>query len=48
MKKKILKIVLGSSTGLIVLALVILIPLLMVLDFFGANITDTYLENKMD
>ena len=38
MKKKILKIVLGSSTGIIVLALVILIPVLMVLDFFGANI----------
>lgn len=48
MKKKILKIVLGSSTGLIVLALVILVPLLMVLDFFGANITDNYVENNMD
>ena len=48
MKKKILKIVLGSSTGLIVLALVILIPVLMVLDFFGANITDNYVENNMD
>ena len=48
MKKKMLKIVLGSSTGIIVLALVILIPVLMVLDFFGANITDNYVENNMD
>lgn len=48
MKKKILKIVLGSSTGLIVLALVILVPVLMILDFFGANITDNYVENNMD
>ena len=48
MKKKILKLVLGSSTGIIVLALVILVPVLMVLDFFGANITDKYVENNMD
>lgn len=48
LKKKVLKVVLGSSTGLIVMALIILVPVLMVLDFFGANITDNYVENNMD
>lgn len=47
-KSKVLKVVLGSSTGLIVVSMVILIPVLMVLDFFGANITDNYVENNMD
>ena len=41
-KKRILKIILGSSSGLIIMFLIILIPVLMVLDFFGANITDNY------
>ena len=36
MKKKVLKIILGSSTGLIILAIIILVPVLMILDFFGA------------
>ncbi len=48
MKKKIVKIVLGSSVGMVVMGLIIIIPLLMVLDFFGANITDNYVENNMD
>lgn len=30
------------------MALVIIIPCLMILDFFGANITDDYVENNMD
>ena len=47
-KNKILKIVLGSTTGMVVMSLVIIIPVLMVLDFFGANITDSYVENNMD
>ena len=47
-KSKILKIVMGSTTGMVVMGLVILIPVLMVLDFFGANITDNYVENNMD
>ena len=47
-KSKILKIVMGSTTGMVVMGLVILIPILMVLDFFGANITDNYVENNMD
>lgn len=28
--------------------MIVLIPVLMVLDFFGANITDDYVENNMD
>ena len=47
-KSKILKIVMGSTTGLVVISLIILVPVLMVLDFFGANITDNYVENNMD
>ena len=47
-KKRILKIILGSSSGLVIMILIILIPVLMVLDFFGANITDNYVENNMD
>lgn len=42
------KAILGSSAGMIVMFMVILIPVLMVLDFFGANITDDYVENNMD
>lgn len=30
------------------MALIIIIPVLMILDFFGANITDDYVENNMD
>ena len=48
MKKKIIKMILGSSTGIIVVGIIILVPVLMVLDFFGANITDNYVENNMD
>lgn len=48
MKKKILSILLLSSTGgLVVMALIILIPILMIMDFFGANITDGYVENNI-
>ena len=47
-KKRILKIVLGSSSGIIILFLIILIPVLLVLDFFGVNVTDNYVENNMD
>ena len=47
-KNKILKIVLCRTTGIVVMSLVIIIPVLMVLDFFGANITDNYVENNMD
>ena len=47
-KKRILKIILGSSTGVVIMFLIILIPLLMVLDFFGVNITDNYVENNYD
>lgn len=48
MKKKVLKIILGSSTGLIVMSIIIIVPVLMLLDFFGANITDGYIENNSD
>ena len=48
-KSKLLKkVVFGSSAGMIAMFLLILIPVLMVLDFFGANITDDYVENNMD
>ena len=46
MKKKIFKIITSSSIGMIGMGLVILIPILMVLDFFGADITDGYIENN--
>ena len=47
-KKRILKYILSSSTGIIVMSLIIIIPILMLLDFFGANITDNYVENNAD
>lgn len=48
-KKKLMKkVIFGSSLGMIVTALVIIVPCLMILDFFGANITDNYVENNMD
>ena len=47
-KNKILKILLGSSSGLIFMAIVIMVPILMLLDFFGANITNGYVENNSD
>lgn len=40
--------VFGSSAGMIIMFMIILIPVLMLLDFFGANITDNYVENNMD
>ena len=45
-KNKILKLVLSSSVGMFSLCFIILIPILMVLDFFGANVTDGYIENN--
>lgn len=48
MKSKKLKLVLSSSTGIVIMALIILIPILMVLDFFGANITDKYVANNSE
>ena len=47
-KSKIMKLVMGRSIGMVTMALVIIIPCLMILDFFGANITDDYVENNMD
>ena len=47
-KSKLMKIVMGSSTGMVVMSMIIIIPCLMLLDFFGANITDNYVENNMD
>lgn len=43
-----MKLILGSSTGLIICGMIVLIPCLMVMDFFGANITDNYVENNSD
>lgn len=47
-KNKIIKLIMGSSVGMIVMFMLIFIPVLMILDFFGANITDNYVENNMD
>lgn len=48
MKKAIKKIMLGSTVGLTITGFVVLIPILMLLDFFGANITDDYVVDNMD
>ena len=48
MRNRIKKIILGSSTILIALFVSILVSCLMLLDFFGANITDNYVENNAD
>lgn len=45
-KRKIFKLIISSSIGMIGMGLVILIPVLMLLDFFGANINDGYVENN--
>ena len=47
-KSKILKLVLSSSVGIVIMGLIIIVPILMLLDFFGANVTDGYVENNMD
>jgi len=44
--KKIVSILLSTTGGLIIIGLIILIPVLMIMDFFGANITDGYIENN--
>ena len=46
--KKILVLLLSSTTGLIIIAIIILVPILMIMDFFGANITDGYVEDNME
>ncbi|MDO5556933.1 MAG: M23 family metallopeptidase [Clostridia bacterium] len=46
MKKKIIKIIFSSSIGIVFIGLIIIVPILMLLDFFGANVTDGYVENN--
>ena len=46
-KKIIIPILIGCS-GIIILGIIIITPILMVLDFFGLNTTDNYVENNMD
>lgn len=48
MKKKITKIILSSGTLTTIAFIIILIPVLMIMDFFGANITDDYVENNAE
>ncbi|MDD4188226.1 MAG: M23 family metallopeptidase [Bacilli bacterium] len=49
MKKKIIKIILGSSTGLIIVSLIIIVSILMVYSFFGGEIFDSgYVEGNME
>lgn len=46
--KKIKTIILSSTGGLVVIGLIILVPILMIMDFFGANVTDGYVENNSE
>lgn len=48
MVKKILSIILSSSILLIAVIITILVSILMILDFFGANVTDNYVENNLE
>ncbi len=49
LKKRILKVVLGSSTGLIICGIAILVPILMIYNFFGGEISDSgYVEGNME
>lgn len=49
MKKKILKILLGSSTGIVIMGLIVLVPILMLYNFFGGEISDSgYIEGNME
>lgn len=48
MKKKIAKIILSSGTLTTIAFIIVLIPVLMIMDFFGANITDDYVENNAE
>lgn len=48
MKKRIVQIILSSSTLTIACLIIILVPVLMIMDFFGANITDDYVENNAE
>ena len=48
MKKKILSLLLSSTCGIIVIGLILLVPIFMIMDFFGANITDGYVENNSE
>ena len=45
-RKKILKIISSSSLLSITFSMIVIIPILMILDFFGVNITDGYIENN--
>lgn len=46
--KKVIAIILGSTAGFAVLGMIILVAACMLLDFFGINATDGYVENNMD
>lgn len=46
--KKTLSILLSWISGLVVVLLILLIPIFMIMDFFGANITDGYIENNSE
>lgn len=47
MKKKIVGLVMGSTIGFTAVMISIIVAVLMVFDFFGANITDDYVEGNM-
>ena len=45
-RKKLLKIISSSSLLSITACIITIIPILMLLDFFGVNITDGYIEDN--
>lgn len=49
MKKRLIKLVLGSSTGIIICGFILLIPILLIYNFFGGEISDSgYIEGNME
>ena len=46
--KKIVAILTGSTVGIFILFLILLIPILMILSFFGVDLTDEYVEHNME
>ena len=46
--KKILAPILTTLLGFVLIGIILIVPILMILDFFGINITDNYVENNMD
>ena len=48
MNKKVILVILLSIVGVAVGGLILITPVLLLLDFFGINITDGYVENNIE